>query len=592
MNTKTYQVEPADFDWYQRSIRCFNACPTHINAGKYAFLISEGRFVEAYRVIKERNPFPSVCGRVCHHPCEFVCKRQEEDESIAINPLKRFISDYVRERKKEGSAEERAALFWKKPTIDPQKPKVAVVGSGPSGLTAAQDLAFMGYPVTVLEALPSPGGMMLTGIPSYRLPKEILSEEIQEILDLGVELKVNTPVGSDLSLEELKQKGYQALYLAVGAQASRKLPLEGSTLEGVLGGVEFLKDVNLGNPPSIGPKVVVVGGGNVAVDVALCALRSGAEVVEMFCLEKREEMPAHEWEVDDALEESVTINCSWGPQRFEGSEGNVTGVSFKRCTSVFDAEGRFNPSYDEEETISASADTVIVAIGQAADLAFLGEGSGLETFRDSALKADEVTLETSLPGVFAGGDGVTGPKSVVEAIFHGHEAALSIDRYLKGADLREGRVKDKEESPPSPRDRAFELKTRQKEKKIPVCERKGNWKEITRGISETEAREEGERCLECFFTPAFDSEKCILCGACIDVCPGYCLKMVRLENLEGDQKVDQVVNENFGFTLKTFKEDAHSAAAGTAIIKDDDRCLHCRLCEIRCPTGAIITDLF
>jgi len=213
MSTKTYQVEPADFDWYQRSIRCFNACPTHINAGKYAFLISEGRFVEAYRVIKERNPFPSVCGRVCHHPCEFVCKRQEEDESIAINPLKRFISDYVRERKKDGSAEERAALLWKKPTIDPQKPKVAIVGAGPSGLTAAQDLAFMGYPVTVFESLPAPGGMMLTGIPSYRLPKEILSEEIQEILDLGVELKVNTPLGSGLTLEELKQKGYQAVYL-------------------------------------------------------------------------------------------------------------------------------------------------------------------------------------------------------------------------------------------------------------------------------------------------------------------------------------------------------------------------------------------
>jgi NADPH-dependent glutamate synthase beta subunit-like oxidoreductase len=592
MSTKTYQVEATDVEWYQRSIRCFHACPTHINAGKYAFLISEGRFEEAYKVIKSRNPFPSVCGRVCHHPCEFVCKRREEDESIAINPLKRFISDYVRDRKKDGSAEERAALFWKKPTSDPQKPKVAVVGSGPSGLTAAQDLAFSGYAVTVFEALSAPGGMMLTGIPSYRLPKEILREEIQEILDLGVELKVNAPVGRDLTLEELKKKGYQAVYLAIGAQARRSLSIEGADLEGVWGGVEFLKEINLGRPPSIGKKVIVIGGGNVAVDVALCSLRIGAEEVEMFCLEKREEMPAHEWEVDDALEESVTIKCSWGPQRFEGKEGKVRGVSFKRCTSVFDTEGRFNPSYDEEETISVSADTVIVAIGQAADLSFLGEESGLETFRDIALKADEVTLETSLPSVFAGGDGVTGPKSVVEAISHGHEAALSIDRYFKGENLREGRVKETEESPPHSRDRAFELKTRQKEKKIPVCERKGNWKEITLGLSEAQAREEAERCLECFFTPAFDSEKCILCGACMDVCPAYCLKMVRLEDLEGDQKVDQVVKESLGFTLKTFKEDSRGAGEGTAIIKDDDRCLHCRMCEIRCPTGAIITDLF
>ncbi|MEE9503888.1 MAG: FAD-dependent oxidoreductase [Thermodesulfobacteriota bacterium] len=592
MSVRTYQVEVADLEWYQKSIRCFYACPTHVNAGKYAFLISEGRFAEAYRVIKERNPFPSVCGRVCHHPCEFVCKRQEEDESIAINPLKRFIADYARDKKKSGTAFEKASLFWKKPAIDFQKPKVAIVGSGPSGLTAAQDLTFLGYPVTVFEALPTPGGMMLTGIPSYRLPKEILAEEIQEILDLGIELKVNTPIGKDLSLDGLKQKGYQAVYMAVGAQASRRLSIEGTDLEGVLGGVEFLKDISLGRPPAIGKKVVVIGGGNVAVDVSLSALRQGAEEVEMFCLEKREEMPAHEWEIEDALEEEVKVNCSWGPMRFEGSKGNVTGVSFKRCTAVFDAEGKFTPFYDENETTSTSADTVIVAIGQAADLSFLGEENSLETFRDSAINADEVTLETNLPGVFAGGDGVTGPKSVVEAIFHGHEAAISIDRYLQGADLREGRVKEKEAPDTRPRDRVFELKTRQKEKKLTVDERKGNWKEITLGLAEEQAREEGGRCLKCFVTPAFDSEKCILCGACTDVCPGYCLKMVRLENLEGDTKVDQMVRDTFFHTLKTFKENPQGVGEGTGIIKDDDRCLHCKLCEIRCPTGAIITELF
>jgi NADPH-dependent glutamate synthase beta subunit-like oxidoreductase len=434
--------------------------------------------------------------------------------------------------------------------------------------------------------------MMLTGIPSYRLPKEILNEEIQEIIDLGIELKVNTPIGRDLSLDDLRQKGYQAVYLAVGAQASRSLPIEGTDLAGVLGGVEFLKDISLGRPPAIGKKVVVIGGGNVAVDVALSALREGADTVEMYCLEKREEMPAHEWEIADALEEGVTINCSWGPTQFEGSKGKVTGVSFKRCTAVFDAEGRFSPSYDESETTSTHADTVIVAIGQAADLSFLGEESPLEMIRDMAIKADEVTLETNLPGIFAGGDGVTGPASVVEAIFHGHEAALSIDRYLKGEDVREGRVKEKEEPAPRPRDRVFELKTRQKERKLSVDERKGNWKEITLGLTEEQAREEGGRCLKCFVTPAFDSEKCILCGACTDVCPGYCLKMVRLENLEGDTKVDQMVRDTFGFTLKTFKDNPQGVGEGTGIIKDDDRCLHCKLCEIRCPTGAIITELF
>jgi heterodisulfide reductase subunit A-like polyferredoxin len=489
---------------------CVITCPASVNAQGYTALAAEGKFEEAYKVIKRQNPFPSVCGRVCHHPCESECNRKELDEAVAINPLKRFISDYAREKKKAGTAEEKAALLGEKPAIDHQKPKVAIVGSGPSGLTAAQDLVFLGYPVTVFEALFSPGGMMLTGIPSYRLSKEILKEEIQEILDLGVELKTNTTIGKDLSLDDLKGQGYKALYLAIGAQASRRLPIEGDNLGGILGGVEFLKDVNLSTPPSIGKKVVVIGGGNVAVDVALSALRIGAKEVEMFCLEKREEMPAYEWEIEDALEEGVKIHCSWGPERFEGKEGKVNGVCFKRCTSVFDADGRFSPSYDEKETTSSSADTVIVAIGQAADLSFLGKEYSLETVRDIALKSDEVTLETNLPGVFAGGDGVTGPKSVVEAIFHGHEAALSIDRYLKGEDLRKDRVRGKEEPAPRPEERIFELKPRQKEEKLPVIERRENWKEITRSLTEEQAIEEAKRCMNCGY--------CCECLQCVEAC--------------------------------------------------------------------------
>jgi len=489
---------------------CVITCPASVNVQGYVALAAEERFEDAYKVIKRQNPFPSVCGRVCHHPCEFECNRQELDEPVAINPLKRFISDYVRDKKKSGSDEEKASLFGEKPTTDPQKPKIAIVGSGPSGLTAAQDLVCLGYPVTVFEGLPSPGGMMLTGIPPYRLPREILKEEIQEIIDLGIELRVNTTIGKDLSLDDLKRQGYQAVYMAVGAQLSRKLPIEGNDLEGVLGGVEFLKDINLGTPPVIGKKVVVIGGGNVAVDVALSALRLGAEEVEMFCLERREEMPAHEWETEDALEEGVKINCSWGPKRFEGKEGKVAGVSFKRCTEVFDAEGRFNPSYDESTITSTSADTVIVAIGQAADLSFLGEKSPIETFRDSAIKADDLTLETNLSGIFAGGDGVTGPKSVVEAIFHGHEAALSIDRYLRGEDLREGRLREKEEPASRPQDQVFELKPRQREKKLPVNERRRNWKEITSGLSEEQAISEAKRCMNCGY--------CCECLQCVEVC--------------------------------------------------------------------------
>ncbi len=489
---------------------CVMTCPASVNVQGYVALAAEGKFEEAYKVIKRQNPFPSVCGRVCHHPCELECNRKELDEAVAINPLKRFISDYARKKKKTGTDEEKANLFGEKPIIDHQKSKVAIVGSGPSGLTAAQDLVLLGYPVTIFESLPSPGGMMLTGIPSYRLPKEILKEEIQEITDLGIELKTNTSIGKDLSLDDLKSQGYKALYLALGAQTSRRLPIKGDDLEGVLGGVEFLKDVNLGTPPAIGKKVVVIGGGNVAVDVALSALRIGAKEVEMFCLEKREEMPAHEWEIEDALEEGVKINCSWGPERFEGKEGKVSGVSLKWCTSVFDSDGRFTPSYNAKETTSTSADTVVVAIGQAADLSFLGKESSLETIGDVALKSDEITLETNLPGVFAGGDGVTGPKSVIEAIFHGHEAAISIDRYLKGEDLRKGRIREKEEPAPRPEDRVFELKPRQKEEKLPVTGRRENWQEITGSLTEEQAISEAKRCMNCGY--------CCECLQCVEAC--------------------------------------------------------------------------
>jgi len=511
---------------------CVITCPASVNVQGYVALAAEGRFEDAYKVIKRQNPFPSICGRVCHHPCEFECNRQELDEPIAINPLKRFVSDYMRNKKKNGSAEGDTTLFNEKPIIDLQKPKVAIVGSGPSGLTAAQDLVFLGYPVTVFEALSSPGGMMLTGIPPYRLPKEILNEEIQEIIDLGIELKVNTPIGKDLSLDDLKQQGYKVVYLAVGAQASRRLPVEGSGLEGVLGGIEFLKDINLGTPPVIGKKVVVIGGGNVAIDAALSALRVGAEEVEMFCLERREEMPSHEWEIEDALEEGVKINCSWGPKRFEGKGGKVIGVCFKRCTEVFDAEGRFNPSYSEDETTSSSADTVIVAIGQAAELSFLGEKSSIETFRDSNIKADDLTLETNLSGIFAGGDGVTGPKSVVEAIFHGHEAALSIDRYLRGEDLREGRLREKEEPAPRPQDRVFELKPRQREKKLPVSERRGNWREITSGLTEEQAISEAKRCMNCGY--------CCECLQCVEVCKAEAIDY-EMEEKEVELNVGSII---------------------------------------------------
>ncbi len=485
---------------------CVLTCPSRVNVQGYVALISKGKFAEAFKCIKERNPLPSICGRICHHPCEFKCNRGELDEPIAINPLKRFTADYGR----SVSGEAAQAFAEEKPEIDPNKPKVAIVGSGPSGLTCARDLVKLGYPVTIFEAEEVPGGMLFLGVPKYRLPKDIVLQEVKSIIDLGIELKLKTPIGSPgLTLDGLKKKGYKATYLGIGAMRSRKLDIPGSTLDGILWGVEFLKDINLGREVTLGKKVVVIGGGNVAIDVALSALRSGAEEVHLACLESREEMPAHEWEIQDALDEGVKVNTSWGPKQFLGDDGKVKGVKLIRCTRVFDDKGRFNPTFDEEEKHNIEADTVVVAIGQATDLSFLGDNVGIETNPGGTIRVDPLTMATSLDGVFAGGDGVTGPKSAIEAINHGHEAAISIDRYLRGEDVKAGREKVEEEAAPVPQ-REFAKQPRQRNERLPVDKRRGNFQEVEFALTEEQAVAEAQRCFNCGI--------CCECFQCVLAC--------------------------------------------------------------------------
>lgn len=485
---------------------CGLTCPTGINVQGYVALISAGKFQEALALIRERNPFPSVCGRVCHHPCEEKCNRRELDEPIAINPLKRFVADYVREKRSRGEI----VVERPKPDIDRSKPKIAIVGSGPAGLTAAQDLAVLGYPVTVFEALPVLGGMMRVGIPDYRLPKDILADDIEQIITIGVEFKTNTAIGKDLTLQDLRQQGYKAIFAAVGTPLSRKLPIPGAQLPNVLLGVDFLRSVNLGYRVPIGKKVVVIGGGNVAIDVALTALRTGAHAVDLVCLEAREEMPAHEWEIEDALEEGVVINCSWGPVAIMENNGTVSGVVVKKCTAVFDAQGKFNPTFDETITTTFQADTVIIAIGQAADLSLFGEEAALLSAPGGLITVDRVTLQTPLEGVFAGGDVVSGPASVVEAINFGHEAAISIDRYVRGLDVRDGRPLAKPEPAARPYYRSFPKAPRQEARKIPLAERRGTFKEITLTLTEEQAVAEAKRCLNCGL--------CCECFQCVAAC--------------------------------------------------------------------------
>ncbi|MFH1639962.1 MAG: FAD-dependent oxidoreductase, partial [Chloroflexota bacterium] len=330
---------------------CKLTCPAGCNGQGYVALISKGKYVEALNHIKQWIPLPAALGRICHHPCELECNRGKVDEPIGIAPLKRFAADIVRQKRQEGSVPPE-----EKPEIDPAKPKVAVVGAGPSGLTCAHDLVKKGYPVTIFEADSAPGGQLYSAIPRYRLPKDTLAAEIADIIDAGIELKLNTPIGDGLTLDDLKAQGYEAVYLGIGAQKSRSLPIPGVDLPGVSLALDFLRDANQGKEMKLGKRVVVIGGGNVAMDVARTLRRLGVGEVQAVCLESRPEMPSHSWEIEEAEEEGVQIKNSWGPVQIFASNGRVSGIEFKKCTSVFDAEGRFNPTYDESTTTKIDCD--------------------------------------------------------------------------------------------------------------------------------------------------------------------------------------------------------------------------------------------
>ncbi len=527
---------------------CQATCPLHLDVRGYVGLIKEGKYGESLRLVKERLPFPGIIGRICTRPCETKCKRREVDEAIAICALKRSAAEYGQPIDEDLTIAEE------------KKEKVAIVGGGPAGLMAAYDLRRLGYQVTIFDALPVLGGMLSVGIPEFRLPRDVLRSEIGIIERLGVEVRLNTRLGTDVMLADLR-RDFDAVFIATGTQSSRRLTIEGAELEGVLWGMDFLREVNLGRRVKMRDRVVVIGGGNVAVDVALTALRLGAKKVELACLESRVEMPAFESEIEQALEEGVAINPSWGPKRVLGSDNRVTGVELVRCCSVFDDEGRFNPGFDESVTKSIEADMVILAIGQAADLSFLGEDSGIKPAKGGLVPADDITLETGVPGVFAGGDVVTGPKSVVDALAAGRKAAISIDRYIKGEELTLGR----ESEGPQETNLVVNVEGVSRKKRVslptlPPDQRRGSFREVEQGFTEEQAREEAGRCLECecklcvknceflqlycenprelaekFKAGYFREEpkvpySCSLCGLCGSLCPNdLCIGDMNME---------------------------------------------------------------
>jgi heterodisulfide reductase subunit A-like polyferredoxin len=483
---------------------CGLTCPARINVQGYVALISAGKYAEALSLIRENLPLPGVLGRICPHPCEKECNRKELDEPIAICELKRFAADEVR-----NSNGVKTELPVKKE--EAKEERVAIVGSGPAGLTASAFLAQKGYPVTIFEALPVMGGMLYTGIPSYRLPRDVLEEEIKTIQSLGVEIKTNSPIGPHLTLDDLFRQGYQAIFLAVGAHQDQKLGIPGEENSNVIPGVVFLRKANLGQEVEVGERVAVIGGGNVAVDSARSALRLGAKEVTIIYRRSREEMPAYEEDVEEAEAEGIKFQFLSTPTEILLKNGKISSL---RCIRMElgepDASGRKRPIPIKGSDFSFEVDTIIPAIGQTPDLSLL-KGTEIETTAQGTIKADPTTLQTSRKGVFAGGDAVSGPWIAIEAVAAGKEAATSIDRFLRGQDLSEGRQKPKSEKAQFEEIYANQPKaSRERMERIPLEERLKGFSEVKKGFTEEQAKREALRCLNCGL--------CSECLQCVALC--------------------------------------------------------------------------
>jgi NADPH-dependent glutamate synthase beta subunit-like oxidoreductase len=473
--------------WIPEGPPCVLACPVQIDIPGYAKLIADGNIDEAYALIREKVPFPGILGRVCTRPCEAACRRGDVfDQPIAICALKRYVADT------RGHLPEQLSRVEK----DTGR-KIAIVGAGPAGLTAAFYLRKKGHQVTVFEERPEPGGMMRFGIPDYRLPQEVVEREIAQVLAVGIELQTGKKLGRDFHLDQLKAEGYEVVFLAIGAQLSRRIDLEGADLDDVMWGVDFLYEVNEGKEVTLKDKVLVVGGGNVAIDVALTALRLGAKEVTLACLEARDEMPANRWEIEEALEEGVILMPSWGPKRIIGEKGRVSGTELVQCTCVFDEEGNFCPAFGTE-TATVNADQVILAIGQAPDFSCIGNGKPLSVEQGS-LEVDHETQGTEIPWVFAGGDMVRVPGTIVDAIAAGRRAASAIDKFLGGDGMIDETLVERSsaESSTGKREPGFADLKRATMPTMPVSERHTGFSEVEQGFDEELAVHEAKRCLRC-----------------------------------------------------------------------------------------------
>ena len=503
---------------------CKTACPAHIAVQGYLKLAAQGKYQEALALIRKDNPLPAICGRICNRRCEDACTRGTIDQAIAIDEVKNFLAQL------DLKAETRYIPPKVVPTLDGAfHEKVAIIGAGPAGLSCAFYLAEKGYSPTIFEKNEKPGGMLRYGIPSFKLEKDVIDGEIEVIKAMGVEIKCGIEVGKDITIQQLRSQGYKAFYVAIGCQGGRKAGIPGEDAEGVMTAVDFLRTVGGDESYPVSGKAVVVGGGNVAIDVARTAHRCGADSVTMFCLEPREKMPASEEEIAEAMEEGVSLNCGWGPKEILTENGKVTGIVFKRCVSVWDESGRFSPTYDEADTKTVPCDRVFLSIGQSIQWGSLLEGTKVELGRGNGAKADSLTYQTAEADIFVGGDVYTGPKFAIDAIAAGREGAISIHRFVRphssltiGRNRRDFVALDKENI----RVESYDNSSRQIPGKDASIDHKNSFRDARLPFTEEQVKAETARCLGCGAS-VVDPNKCIGCGVCTTKCAFNAIKLHR-----------------------------------------------------------------
>ena len=494
---------------------CKTACPAHIAVQGYLKMAAQGRYQDALALIKKDNPLPAICGRICNRRCEDACTRGSIDEAIAIDEVKRFIAE------QDLKAETRYIPKKIVPSLTGEfKEKIAIIGGGPAGLSCAFYLAEKGYYPTIFEKNEKPGGMLVYGIPSYKLEKDVVAAEIDIIKAMGVEIKTGVEVGKDITIEELRKQGYKAFYVAIGCQAGRKAGIPGEDAKGAVTAVDFLREVGAKESYDLEGDVVVIGGGNVAIDAARCSTRVGDVKVSMFCLEDKDHMPASREEIEEAEEENVNIQCGWGPKEILSENGKVTGVVFKKCVSVTDAEGRFAPVYDENETMTVECKHVIFSVGQTISWGNLLDGTKVELDRANRAVADSLTYQTAEADIFVGGDVYTGPRFAIDAIAAGREGAITIHRFVQpNSSLTIGRNRRDfiELNKDDIRVENYDNSSRQIPGKDASINHKKSFRDASTGFTEEQVKAEVARCLGCGAS-VVDTNKCIGCGICTTKC--------------------------------------------------------------------------